>query len=204
MTCVSTIPLKLDLVKPASMVAARAFELDPMTEYLVPDPAKRSNLHYSFEYNLKLAVIADGYEAKVTSTHSEGIAVWIRPEAKESVFNHLRAGWPFLPLYCGWRHLIREAAVDAHFGKVRRELAPKRHMYLALLAVDPGFQGQGYASKLLGPMLKRLDVEKLPAYLETQNLRNVNMYARWGFRLLREEGMPGTDLKLYLMLRDCQ
>jgi GNAT superfamily N-acetyltransferase len=195
-------PLTLDLVEPASLACARAFAGDPSTHYLIPDPSKRPNLRYSFEYFLKLAVLSTGYEVYATSPGCEGIAVWVQPDATESVLDHFRAGWPFLPLRCGWQHLFREAAVDAHFGKLRKELAPRRHLYLALLAVDPAHQGHWFASKLIHPVLERLNEEGMPAYLETQNLKNVAMYGRWGFRLLREEIMPGSDFKMYLMLRD--
>jgi ribosomal protein S18 acetylase RimI-like enzyme len=194
-------PLTLDLAKPASETCARAFAEDPTTRYLIPDFVKRPNLRYSIEYYLKLSVLGGGGGAFVTSPSCEGVIVWIESERKELFLNRLRAGWPFLPLRCGWSHLLRAAFLDMRFGRLRQELAPRRHMYPAVLAVDPAYYGQGFASRLMRPMLKLLDEERLPAYLETQNLRNVEMYRRWGFDLLREETMPGADLKLYLMLR---
>jgi len=132
------------------------------------------------------------------------VAMWIESERKDSFFTYIRAGFPFLLLRCGWSHLIRGAALDLHFSRLRRELAPKRHLYLATLAVDQVYRGQGFASKLMRPMLKHLDEEQLPAYLETQNLRNVDIYRHWGFELLREETMPNTELRLWLMLRQPQ
>ena len=197
---VNLMPLTLDLVKPASVTCARAFADDPTTRYLIPNERKWPNLRYSFEYYLR-ASIPGGGGTYVTSPRCEGVAMWFESERKESFLNHLRAGWPFLPLRCGWTHILREAALDSHFTRLRRQLAPKRHMYLAVLAVDPSAHGQGFASRLMRPMLRCLDEQQLPAYLETQNLRNVEMYQHWGFELLREEPMPGADLKLWLMLR---
>jgi ribosomal protein S18 acetylase RimI-like enzyme len=194
------IPLSRDLVEPASITCARAFADDPTTRYLIPDESKRANLRYSFEYYLRLSLLGGG-GTYVTSPKCEGVAIWVESERKESFLTHLRAGFPLLPLRCGWAHLVREAALDMHFSKVRRELTPKHHLYLGVLAVDQEYHGQGFASRLMRPMLKHLDAQQLAAYLETQTPRNVEMYRRWGFELLREETMPDADLKLYLMLR---
>ncbi len=193
-------PLTSDLIKPASVTCARAFSGDPITRYLIPNEGKRGCLPSYFEYYLRFSLLGGG-GTYVTSPKCEGVAMWVESGHKDSFFSYLRAGFPFLPLRCGWSHLLREAALDMQFSKLRKELAPKRHMYLATLAVDPAYHGQGFASKLMHPMLRRLDAQQVPAYLETQNLRNVEMYRRWGFELLREETMPGSDLKLWLMLR---
>jgi len=188
------------MVVPASLTCARAFADDPTTRYLIPDSDKRTSLRYTFEYYLKVSALTGG-STYITSPRCEGVAMWIEPEHKEPLLSHLRAGFPFLPLRAGWSHLKRETELNLHFGRLRRELAPKRHMYLAVLAVDPAFQGQGFGSRLVRPMLQRLDELKMPAYLETQCKRNIDMYRRWDFELLREEPMPDADLKLYLMLR---
>ena len=196
------LPLIPDLIKPASVTCARAFADDPTIRYLIPDEGKRACLPGYFEYYLRLSLLNGG--TYVTSPKCEGVAMWIESERKDSFFTYIRAGFPFLLLRCGWSHLIRGAALDLHFSRLRRELAPKRHLYLATLAVDQIYRGQGFASKLMRPMLKHLDEEQLPAYLETQNLRNVDIYRHWGFELLREETMPNTELRLWLMLRQPQ
>jgi ribosomal protein S18 acetylase RimI-like enzyme len=93
--------------------------------------------------------------------------------------------------------------MERRYDELRQELAPKPHLYLALLAIDPACQGQGFASALVRPMLQRLDETGLPAYVETQNLKNVAMYRRFGFNLLQEDAMPGAGLTMYLMARRC-
>jgi ribosomal protein S18 acetylase RimI-like enzyme len=190
------------LVEPASLSLARAFADDPSTAYFVPDAGKRGNLNYSFEYYLQLALLSKGYEAYVTSPECEAVAVWVGPDAADHLLTQFRAGWPFLPLRLGWRSLWREAASDARFSRLRGKLVPGRHMYLALLGVDPGHRDKGLASRLVRPMLERLDREALPAYVETQNRRNADMYSHWGFRLLRTEKLPKSDIDMYLLLRE--
>ena len=196
-------PLTLDLVKQAAATGARAFEDDPTTFYLIPDPWKRLNLHYAFEYYCRLTVFnhEQGY---ATSPNCEGIAIWAHSGAREPFINVLRAGWPWLPLRCGWTYILRDTRLEHRYEKLRRELAPKPHMYLALLSVDPIFQGRGFAGRLMRPMLARLDTEKLPAYVETQNLKNVAMYGHYGFHLIREDIVPRAGFSMYIMVREPQ
>jgi ribosomal protein S18 acetylase RimI-like enzyme len=193
-------PLSAELVEKASITSALAFAEDPTTAYLIPEPKKRVNLHYAFEYYFRLSLL-DNEETYVTSAACEGVAGWVRSGTHGSFINILRAGWPSLPLRCGWRSLIREIIMDNRYGNLRERLSPKPHLYLSTLAVAPEYQGLGYASRLMKPMLERLDNEGMPAYVETQNLKNKSMYEHWGFDLLKEDRMPGTDLTLYLMLR---
>ena len=194
--------VKIDekLVEPASITCARAFEGDPMTLWMIPDARKRLNLRYAFEMIMRMAVLG-GAEAYTTSPACEGIAVWMPAGMKQSMGTLIQAGYPYLPLRCGWRYFWLDGRSLAHCEKLRKKYAPPRHCYLATLAVDPEQQGKGLASLLLKPMLKRLDQEKMPCYVETQNMKNVAMYTHFGFDLVHETHMPGGDYPIYLMLR---
>src|ERR1700690_3107881 len=55
------------------------------------------------------------------------------------------------------------------------------HWYLALLGVDPAYQGHGLGSRLLESCLQRVDSDHLPAYLETPNPGAIPLYERHGF-----------------------
>lgn len=65
--------------------------------------------------------------------------------------------------------------------EVERRHPHEPHWYLALLGVDPRFQGRGVGRALVAPVLARCDEEGLPAYLETQKEENLAFYARFGF-----------------------
>jgi ribosomal protein S18 acetylase RimI-like enzyme len=58
------------------------------------------------------------------------------------------------------------------------------HWYLPMIGVDPTEQGRGYGSALLRRGLARCDAERLPAYLESTNPRNVPLYERFGFKVV--------------------
>jgi GNAT superfamily N-acetyltransferase len=58
------------------------------------------------------------------------------------------------------------------------------HWYLPLIGVDPAHQGKGHGDALMTYALQRCDREKLPAYLESTNPRNISLYRRHGFEAL--------------------
>ena len=87
---------------------------------------------------------------------------------------------------------------------VHSRLIPFKHWFLQAIGVDPQFQGRGYASKLLRPMLSRIDEEGLPCYLETLEGQNVRLYEHFGFKVLEESNVPNTNLTNWAMLRDAR
>ena len=60
------------------------------------------------------------------------------------------------------------------------------HYYLAMLGTDPGHQGQGLGSALLRPVLEQCDSDGVGAFLESSKERNIDFYARHGFRVVQE------------------
>lgn len=55
------------------------------------------------------------------------------------------------------------------------------HWYLPLIGVDPIHQGQGHGDALMSYALSRCDADRVPAYLESTNPRNISLYKRHGF-----------------------
>jgi ribosomal protein S18 acetylase RimI-like enzyme len=82
------------------------------------------------------------------------------------------------------------------------ELVPIPHWYLFIIGVDPDFLGRGYASQLIKPMLTRIDREQLQCYLDTKNEENVGLYQRFGFKILKEYQIPGSNVRNWSMLRE--
>jgi len=58
------------------------------------------------------------------------------------------------------------------------------HWYLPLIGVDPSCQGEGHGGALMRHALDRCDRDRLPAYLESSNPRNVSLYLRHGFEIV--------------------
>jgi ribosomal protein S18 acetylase RimI-like enzyme len=76
------------------------------------------------------------------------------------------------------------------------------HAYLWFLGVARAAQGRGIGSRLLKVATDRLDVQRLPAYLETQTERNVGLYNRHGFKVISEHRPQPDAPRLWSMWRD--
>jgi ribosomal protein S18 acetylase RimI-like enzyme len=199
----SSAPIRLEKeqVERASEVLSRAFRDDPELLRFVPDAPKRQKLLRSL-FRMSLHHAIEHGEVYAVSPAIEGVAVWLPSVAPEiSLWTLLRGGGLGLLFRGGWG-LVRKMKEDEDFAhKLRRQLAPFPHCYLAVLGVDPELQGQGYASRLLKPVLARLDREKTPAYLETSTEDYVAMYRHFGFAVIKEAMLPGSGGKMWLMLR---
>ena len=84
---------------------------------------------------------------------------------------------------------------------LHRKLVPYPHCYLQIIGVDPAHQGRGFSSRLLRPVLERIDRERMPCYLETNAGKNVAIYRRFGFEVVSEDKMPGMEMTTFAMLR---
>jgi ribosomal protein S18 acetylase RimI-like enzyme len=58
------------------------------------------------------------------------------------------------------------------------------HWYLPLIGADPAHFGEGHGDALMSHALARCDRERVPAYLESTNPRNISLYRRHGFEAL--------------------
>ncbi|MFC1984465.1 GNAT family N-acetyltransferase [Chloroflexota bacterium] len=88
-----------------------------------------------------------------------------------------------------------------HIDVVHHRLAPFRHWYLQTVGVEPRFRGKGYASKLIRPMLTRIDDEGIPCYVDTLDEYNVPLYEHLGFKVVDKVTIPKTSLTNWAMLR---
>ncbi len=95
-------------------------------------------------------------------------------------------------------------AYGRYVDDLHRKLVPYPHWYLQIIGVDPAYQGQGFSSQLVRPMLERIDREHLPCFLETNIEKNVAIYQRFGFGVVSEDEIPGTELMSFAMLRKAQ
>jgi ribosomal protein S18 acetylase RimI-like enzyme len=196
----SAIRLEKEQIERASQVLSRAFRDDPELVQFIPDTQKRQKMLLPM-FRIELRHALKHGEVYAVSPNVEGVAVWLPSAAPEIPFwAMLRGGLGFI-FRISWSFLLKMKEDDDFARRLRRKLAPFDHWYLAVLGVDPELQRKGYASRLLKPMLARFDKEKLPAYLETTIEDYVPMYRHFGFEVIREETLPGSGAKMWVMLR---
>jgi len=197
---ITLLKLEKKHIKPVSLMISRAFKDD--MKHVFPDPEER---RVKTPYVNEFLLLRDysNSRAFVTSPQLEGIAVWIHSDKrkKRTFWRILTLGaiWPAMKI--GIKALRKMQAFDEYMERKHQELAPFKHWYLAMLAVDPQHQGKGYASRLLNEMLSCIDEEGLHCYLETAGEKNVSVYQHFSFEVIDEFVVPGTKDKTAAMLR---
>ena len=189
-------------VKRAGEMTARAYFDDPGISYFFPNPEKmKKNLHYIYDMPIKLSIIYG--EVYAPTPNIEGIAGWQYHDGKFNtpVWGAIRSGVFSIVFKASGRKLRRLNRWTTYTMKVHKHHMNIPHWELVNLAVDPIHQGKGYASTLIRPMLARIDQEKLPCYLTTQNERNASMYQRYGFEVIEVVKIPKTDFEEHVMIR---
>jgi ribosomal protein S18 acetylase RimI-like enzyme len=161
---------------------ARAFAEDPVAMWAFPREGLRERALARFHGTRMRQLLVE--EEVWMSADGACAALWAPPgrwrqtpgeEAQIArCFVHPRL-LPRLPLVTlGWH------------GMERKHPRGPAHWYLAVLGTDPASQGQGLGSAVLRPVLERCDAEGVGAYLESSKERNIDFYARHGFRVLSE------------------
>jgi GNAT superfamily N-acetyltransferase len=184
----------------AAEVYAAAMQIDPLFVYFYPDPVRRAEQLLAL-YRYKLA--SSGGKIYSISTAGEGYVLWIPPGGSAEPLLSLDLLSFALRLLCltPLAALGKMIRYDRFSRALHHALIPTPHWYLEGIAVSPRHQGKGYAGQLIRPILALADAGGIPCYLETQNPRNVPIYERFGFDLLREVVLPGTDVRHFAMLR---
>ena len=185
----------------AAGVLSRAFWKDPLTVYFFDNEERRKVcLPAYFLYRLKQG-LRHG-EVYATSRNLESIAIWRHSRGIESsLWNDLRAGGLSLYRLYGSELIRRMKQVDQFTSERRRMLAPSLYMHLGPLGTDPDYQGKGYATRLVQPMLDYLDESGLPCYLEAQSESNVCLYEHYGFKVVAEGRVPIAEIPHWDMIR---
>lgn len=153
-------------------VITLAFSSDPMARWSLPDPgtylAQMPEMIRAFggrSIAAGTADLADGGRAA---------AMWLPPGAQPDV-ERLTAIMD--------RHAPKDRRADMRsvFEQMDQFHPKEPCWFLPVIGVDPCCQGSGYGSALLRHGLERCDRDRMPAYLESSNERNLPLYERHGF-----------------------
>jgi GNAT superfamily N-acetyltransferase len=189
-------------IKPAAQMLANAFQDYPEPVYFMPDETtRRKKQPYIYRLFLK-GTIAYG-KVFATSPKMEGVAIWQLVDGKHTAWRpRFSFGWWWLSLLTDKETKKRQRNYFEHAATVRKRVAPEQYWFLQVLGVDPAYQGQGFSSRLLRPMLEQAAKEGLPCYLETQLEKNVTLYEHFGFRVVDTGEIPGSSLYYWAMIKD--
>jgi len=175
-------------------VLARAFEDDPLTEFLFPDAGSRIRRLTALYRWMVPTLIAHG--RMETDDAVRGGAVWQAPSPPRP--GSLQVMSMMLHSALVLRSRTRAGMVLAATLEGVRERQP--HWYLAVLGTAPEYQARGIGSALIAPVLERCDRDGVLAYLESSKEANIPFYQRHGFEVSQEVSIPGGPV-VWSMLR---
>jgi GNAT superfamily N-acetyltransferase len=201
----TTLPglLKLDKTQAPSAIKmlSRAFWKYPLLTHFFPEESSRQAISDIMLAMPVYTCLRYG-EVYVTSAKIEGSAIWTPSDNYPVNFWGLLRTLPFKHvLGMAQSGISRMQGVDRFLNDIHKRLVPYRHYYLEILGVDPAYQKQGFSSRLIKPMLQRLDGEGTTCFLETQDPQDVPIYLHFGFEIIDESSIPNTPLTSWAMLR---
>lgn len=161
----------------AGATLGRAYVTDPVWTWLLAGRGEaEQRLTRVFTAYAEAASRHDGPQVLVAEDGT-GAALCFPPNGwKSTASDYLRSG-PKVARALG-TGIFRALRLLAD---VERQHPTDPHWYLEALAVVPEARGRGVGPALLTPVLDRCDAERMPAYLESSDLRNVPFFQRQGF-----------------------
>ncbi len=163
-------------------VVSEAFLNDPTWSWAFPDPAARRSwwtfcIQEAFRYPWTFKT--EGYET---------VSVWIPPDGTELSYE-AELGVPGRLIDLVGSRAAEVGDLLDRFARAHPRHEP--HYYLSLLATKNEHRGQGLGIALLQENLARIDVEHMPAYLESSNPNNNHRYESVGFVAVTTFQAPG-------------
>ncbi len=186
-------------IKKAANVLANAFYDDPIYNKMEIGEDKRRiiselMIRFSFRYGNVVS----------TSENLEGIMA-ITPHDKPMTFLRIIRSGAFIVSMklVSLRKMM--GAVEKAMEEAKKSLNLEPYIYLFIIGVSQEFQGKGFGGKLLRAIVEKADIERKPMYLETQNEKNVSLYEKYGFHVVKKIDLPDPlNLSMWLMVRDAK
>jgi ribosomal protein S18 acetylase RimI-like enzyme len=166
---------------------ASAFQDDPVITWVLPDEQRRRVVLPAF-MEFRLRNLAFPHDAVWMVQDGAAAAAWVPPPGRwqMSLAQRVRL---LLPIIRFLR--LRTPTVLGGLGRMEAcHPHEPPHWYLFIIGSEQAAQGRGFGSVLLAHMLNRIDRGGFPAYLESSNERNLDLYARHGFRVTGEVAIP--------------
>jgi ribosomal protein S18 acetylase RimI-like enzyme len=184
----------------AAQALTNAFMDDPLQRYVFPNDATRQSRSIPhFKAVLRYGILFG--EVYTTSEHG-GAVVWLKPgETLVTPEKAEKSGLASLPAAIGDAEFTRFISVLDFADQFHKQDMPTPHWYTMVIGVDPAFQGKGYGSSLLSPILKEAENTNTPVYLETAQPKNISFYQHMGFKLIREVEEPTSEVKIWTFIK---
>lgn len=197
-------PIRDDELLDGRRALARAFDADPLFQFLFPPAKRRARwLEIIMAGTLAETVPDEHVFVPEQGGAAAGVMALLPPGAYPPpsrrrwgvVFRRSRRPGFGLPPY----RLFRSALPTlSRIGKLHY---PDPHYYLQTVGVDPEHAGKGIGGAFMRKLCAMSDEARVPAYLETSNPVNLGFYRRFGFEERDRTDTPGGGPPIWTMLR---
>ncbi|AFV02229.1 MULTISPECIES: GNAT family N-acetyltransferase [Dehalobacter] len=185
-----------------SLVTAKAFQNGTLHKYIAPDDTVRAEfLRKIFQIRLINSLGRDEIYLAKEDGKIIGAATWILSQLAADTNNSgSRTGE-------GSLNELPSDVKDRWIGFIKVLIAAQRRSIqppfwsLSPIVVLPEKQGVGIASKLIRKQLTKIDSEGLPCFLATQDIDNLDIYYRYGFKTTSEDKISDSGVISYTMVR---
>ena len=165
----------------AMTVLTAAFMPDPIFSFYFPEAPQRARVFDAFFNDIIASHLRFGHVyAALLDDAMVGAAVWRPPDADEPTeADRARAS--------ATERAVRDIdnagaeALFAGFAALETGHPTRPHWYLFFTGIVPAWQGHGFGSALLAPVLKLADASRTLCYLETPFPRTHAFYRRLGY-----------------------
>lgn len=156
-------------------VITLAFSTDPMARWAFPDP----NIYLKVLPQMAQAFGGNGFALGAAHLAAGGraAAMWLPPGVQPDTDRLDALTREHTPEH-------QRSDMERVFTQMETYRPSEPCWYLPLIGVDPVCQGRGYGSALLRHALEQCDRDRMPAYLESSNPRNIPLYERHGFEAI--------------------
>lgn len=190
----------------AGAVLADAFRHDPVWVTLF-EGDEMTGAKASAWYEAPVRYCLKYGEVYASSELLEGVAAWVPGEVADmTLWRALRGGAMRSGMNAGWNVMKRAMKVQQVFEPMVADrdanMEGRAYVYLMIIGVATEFQGQGFGGKLLRAVIEETEQAGIPLYLETETERNVDMYERFGFTVVKRITLPIIDLPMWEMVRE--
>jgi GNAT superfamily N-acetyltransferase len=185
-------------------VTVRAFYDTPFYRYIAPDDGQREAfLRIIFKYRLESGFETNETDLAIIDNAVVGMASWnphVQSEqaGSKNQNNEMEEALSKYPneIVTRWFNFLNVLVSS------RDHVIKPPFWALSPIAVLPQEQGKGIESQLIRKKLADFDKAALPCFLSTQDKANVEIYARYGFYLAREDFISKPDIVNWTMIRE--
>lgn len=196
------VPVTEDMRGAVATTLASAFNADPVMNWFLRQDDKHDEVLESLIHNMIGQYMEGGWA--VAAEDGSCATLWSKPgkSAADMGIVQQLALLPRMVRTCTLGRLPRALkvmnALDANHPH------EPDHYYLFMIGVHADHQGKGLGSTILAKTLETVDAEGMPAYLENSNPRNMPLYERHGFKVVKEVKFEPDGPSLWPMWRDAR